>query len=102
MERLPEPPHGPLTERERAALARLAECEAAADPRFARRLGGRPARRAGSVPWLVVGVLAVVGVALLVVPGVWVLAGVATAIIVVVPVALIAWALKQGDPPPRM
>ena len=100
MERLPEPRPGPLTDREREALAQLAAHESAADPDFARRLGARPPRRGGRVPWLVAAALAVIGVALLLVPGPWVLAGVATLVIVVVPVALIAWALGQGDRPP--
>jgi type VI protein secretion system component VasF len=93
----------PLTRREQELLAQLAAREAGADPAFARRMGGvRPGRRGSSVPWLVVGALAVIGVALLVVPGVYVLAAVATAVLLVVPVALIAWAMHQGDPPPRM
>jgi Flp pilus assembly protein TadB len=100
MERLPEPRRGPLTDHERQVLARLAAHESDADPAFARRLSERPGRRSGRVPWLVAAVLAVIGVALLLVPGVWVLAAVATIVIVVVPVALIAWALSQGDRPP--
>lgn len=100
MERLPEPRPGPLTDHEREVLARLAAHESAADPDFALRLGARPRHRAGRVPWLVATALAVIGAALLLVPGPWVLAGVATLVIVVVPVALIAWALSQGDRPP--
>jgi len=94
----------PLTRREQELLAQLAAREAGADPAFARRLQGRPVRRAGRpgrAPWVLVAVLAVLGVALLVVPGVFVLAAVATAVIVVVPIVLIAWALHQGGPPRR-
>ncbi|MEJ2888569.1 DUF3040 domain-containing protein [Actinomycetospora aeridis] len=91
----------PLTRREQELLAQLAAREAGADPAFARRMDGLPARRGGGVAWLVVGALAVIGVALLVVPGVYVLAAVATAVLLVVPVALIAWAMHQGDPPVR-
>jgi Flp pilus assembly protein TadB len=98
MERLPEPPHVPLTDREREALDRLAAHESAADPGFARRMRGRA--RASGVAWLVVAALAAIGVALLVVPGVWVLATVATLVLVVVPSVLVAWALRQGDLPP--
>jgi len=89
----------PLTRREQELLAQIAAREAGDDPAFVRRMGGHPARRrAGRAPWIVVGLLAVVGVALLIVPGVFVLAGVATAVLVVAPVALIAWALHQGPP----
>lgn len=88
----------PLTPREQEMLAALAAREAGADPGFARRMGGRAAPLAGWVPYLVVAALAVVGVALLVVPGVMLLAAVATAVLVVAPVALIAWALHQGPP----
>ncbi|TDQ52785.1 DUF3040 family protein [Actinomycetospora succinea] len=94
----------PLTRREQELLAALAAREEVVDPAFARRLRdlpGRRPRRAG-LAWLLVGVLAVVGVTLLVVPGVFVLAAVATAVLLVVPVALIAWAMHQGDPPSRM
>ncbi|MFC5137299.1 DUF3040 domain-containing protein [Actinomycetospora rhizophila] len=95
----------PLTRREQEMLARIAACETDADPAFVDRMGGgparRPRRRATWAPWFLVALLAVVGVALLVVPGVLVLAAVATAVLVVAPVALIAWALHQG-PPRRM
>lgn len=96
----------PLTHREQELLAQLATHEAGADPAFARRLRGDPPARSPGRPRavrrLVAGVLAVLGLvvlALLLVPGVFVVAAVATAVLVVVPVALIAWALRQGDPP---
>ena len=41
MERLPEPRPGPLTDRERQALAQLAAHESAADPEFAAGAGCR-------------------------------------------------------------
>ena len=72
----------PLTPREQEMLARIAACETDADPAFVGRMGGgparRPRRRRSWVPWCVVVLLAVVGVALLVVPGVLVLAAIAT------------------------
>lgn len=90
----------PLTRREQEMLGRLAAREELADPGFAARLRGQRARRRRARwGWLLVAVLAALGVALLVVPGVLVLAGLATAVIVVVPIALIAWALHQGDRP---
>ena len=89
----------PLTRREQEMLDRLAAHEAGVDPAFARRLRGLSARRSGKVAWLLVGVLAIVGVALLVAPGVVVLAAVTTAVLLVAPVALIAWAMHQGRPP---
>ncbi|MEJ2863162.1 DUF3040 domain-containing protein [Actinomycetospora flava] len=92
----------PLTGREQELLARLAAHEAGADPAFARRLRGEAERKAGKAPWVLAGVLAVLGVALLVVPGVFVLAAVATAVLLVVPIVLIAWAMRQGGPPPHM
>ncbi|MDD7938012.1 DUF3040 domain-containing protein [Actinomycetospora lutea] len=92
----------PLTRREQELLAQIAAHEGGADPAFVRRMGGRPPRRRRSrAPWFVLAGLLVVGVALLVVPGVFVLAAVATAVLVVAPVALIAWALHQGGPPRR-
>ncbi|GLZ44917.1 hypothetical protein Acsp06_11020 [Actinomycetospora sp. NBRC 106375] len=97
MESLPEPRPSALTDRERVALDRLAAHETAADPGFARRLRGRRTRFS---PWLVVAGLAIIGVALLLVPGVFVLAAVATLVLVVVPAVLVAWALRQGDLPP--
>jgi Flp pilus assembly protein TadB len=89
----------PLTHHERVVLDRLAAHESAADPGFARRLRRHPGHGA-AVPWLVGAALAVVGVALLLVPGLWVLAAVATLVLVVVPSVLVAWALRQGDLPP--
>jgi hypothetical protein len=94
----------PLTRRGQEILAQIAARETDADPAFVGRLGGgppRPRRRTPRVRWLVAAVLAVVGVALLIVPGVLVLAGVATAVLVVAPVALIAWAMHQDPPRPR-
>lgn len=99
MNPFPDLPAGsPLTDRERLIVETIADCERAADPAFARRLAARsPASRR---PALLIAVLAVLGVALLVMPGLWVVAVVAVAVLIVVPAFLVAWALRQGDLPP--
>jgi Flp pilus assembly protein TadB len=99
MNPFPDLPAGsPLTERERMIVAAIADQERAADPAFARRLTAQaPASRRSA---LLIAALAVLGVALLVLPGLWVVAVVAVALLIVVPAFLIAWALRQGDLPP--
>lgn len=95
------PAESPLTEHERVVVATIAAHEGAADPAFARRLTAPPGRvRAGRAPFLVVAALAVVGVALLVLPGAWALGIVAVGVLLVAPACLVAWALRQGDLPP--
>jgi Flp pilus assembly protein TadB len=99
MNPFPDLPAGsPLTDRERLIVETIADRERAADPAFARRLTGRsPASRR---PALLIAALAVLGVALLVLPGLWVVAVVAVAVLIVAPAFLVAWALRQGDLPP--
>jgi Flp pilus assembly protein TadB len=99
MNPFPDLPAGsPLTDRERMIVETIADRERAADPAFARRLAaGAPASRR---PAVLIAALAVLGVALLVLPGLWVVAVVAVAVLIVVPAFLVAWALRQGDLPP--
>lgn len=92
------PSESALTEREREMLTGIAAYERAIDPEFARSMTGVP--RHGRTPVLVVVALAVLGVLLLAVPGIWALAVVAVGVLLVVPSVLVAWALRQGDPPP--
>jgi Flp pilus assembly protein TadB len=99
MNPFPDLPAGsPLTDRERLIVETIADRERAADPAFARRLAAPS--RASRRPALLVAALAVLGLALLVLPGLWVVAVVAVAVLIVVPAFLVAWALRQGDLPP--
>ena len=100
------PPH--LSGAERDALAAIAAHERAADPDFARRLAavtpdpgpvGAAPPGAGRLAHprtlvLVAALVALVGLALL--PGPWLLAVAVVAVLVVIPTALVTWALRQG------
>jgi hypothetical protein len=100
MNPFPDLPAGsPLTDRERMIVAAIADRERSADPAFARRLAAQAAPMSRRSALLITAV-AVLGVALLVMPGLWVVAVVAVALLIVVPAFLVAWALRQGDLPP--
>ena len=95
----------PLTREEQELLAAIAAHEHRTDARFANALSVGVAPRTGSSRrrlLLVPALVAVVG-APLVLSSAWLLAIAAVALLVVVPTALVVWALRQGrvDPDQR-
>lgn len=99
----PRPDPVRLSAAEQAAIARIAGRERDLDPVFADTLARGPAPTAGR--GAAVAVLAVVAVAALVVgafvvPGPWLVAVVAIGVLVVLPTALVVWAIRQGTVAP--
>ncbi len=93
-----------LSVREQAVLAHIAAHERVRDAAFADLLArGRVPRTAfgpGTTAVAVAVVVAVLVLAAFVVPGTWVLALVAVGVLVVVPITLVVWALRQGTVDP--
>ena len=98
----PEPVR--LSVREQAVLARLATHERLRDAAFADLLarGREPGARsgAGSAAVAVTVVAAVLVLVAFVLGGTWMLALVAVGVLVVVPTALVVWAVRQGTVDP--
>jgi hypothetical protein len=93
----PPEPSRPLTERERAALARLEAHARREDPEWCDVLEREapPPRRAVRVRDLVIQVVVVVVLAVVLLPSAW-LAGLLVVVVLAGPVGVALWAMRRG------